>query len=72
MSIEEFDNLFGKGQPVYFINSFDEIVFYSLGNGEFKGKNKGGKEFSVEIPNTKLTEALLEHNAISKEEYEKY
>jgi hypothetical protein len=72
MSIEEFDNLFGKGQPVYFINTFDEVVFYSLGNGEYKGKNKGGKEFSVNIPNTKLTEAFLEHNAISKEEYDNF
>lgn len=72
MSIDEFSELFGKGQPVYFINTFDEVVFYSIGDGNFKGKKKGGKEFSVAPPDIKLHEAVLEHTAISKEEYENY
>lgn len=72
MKHTELLNLLASGNEVYFLNSFEGVAFKSIPDGGYEAKLKGGKPYSIEIGAEPLTQAFLEGNVISKEQYEKY
>ncbi len=58
---------------LYFVNSFEDVAFKSvmLPPAYFM-KPRGKGEYEVVIGNTVLTDALLEHNETTKEEYDNF
>lgn len=72
MKHEELIKMFENQEEVYFENSYSEIVFHGSPKNGFEAKSKNGKPYKVEIGNGQLTEAILEGNLITKEQYENY
>jgi hypothetical protein len=72
MKHTELLNLLASNNEVYFLNSFDGVAFKSIPDGGYEAKLKNGKPYAIEIGAEPLTQAFLEGNVITKEQYEKY
>jgi hypothetical protein len=69
---KEFIELFSKGNPVYFINTFEDTVIKYDGGDSYLAKQRGKTPYQIEHSTILVTDALLESNQISEEEFYKF
>lgn len=72
MSYQAFKAKLASGETIYFVNTFEQIVIRSEPNNKYFAKAKGGEEYPVASNTELVTEAILEHKEITKEEFDKW
>ena len=69
---KEFIELFSKGNPVYFINTFEDTVIKYDGIDNYIAKQRGRIPYEIEHTTVLVTDAFLESTQISEEEFNKF
>lgn len=74
ITYEEFKKKLQTG-IVYFINTFEDAAIRSYISGDtlvFHVKFKGEQEFKAQSDNKLVTDAILEHTELTREEYDNF
>ena len=69
---KEFLNLFSKGIPIYFINTFEDTVIMFDGIDGYLAKQRGKIPYPIEHSTVMVTDAILESNQISEEDFNNF